>query len=132
MTTSYRVPIKPDGSVLHYPQKVRIDDPTATYGASYVDNSWRDNEPFTKRLSVVGTISGRSAKYFEWSDAAGATFPMFASDMVELLRSAEIEPGGVVRAVWIVRKRGSNYGIRWHSAAEPANVERVKAIMGVK
>jgi hypothetical protein len=110
--SNYRVPIGPDGSVLHYG-----GSPSVWNGERYVERTgWRDNEVFIARLTISSVQSGRSAKYFIWTDADGRTFPMFAKDMVDLLRYATVEDGGVVYAQWCVRKRGSNYGIAYYEA----------------
>lgn len=108
--SNYRVPIGPDGSVLHYG-----DAPNVWLGDRLIPlDGWRDNEPFQARLTVQGVQSGRSAKYFIWTDADGRTFPMFAKDMIDVLRYATVEHGGTVYAFWSVRKRGSNYGIAYY------------------
>ena len=106
--STYLVPFEPGGSLMHY-----------AGGYPSITPDWRPNEPFEARLVINGTRSGRSAKYFIWSDTEhdSREHPMFAADMVDLLCRATIEPGGIVHARWIVRKRGSNYGIAFHRSA---------------
>lgn len=83
--------------LLHYPLDVS-------------DTEWVDNEPTMLTLHVLETVRGRSAAYFMWVDSVGRNWPMFLTDLADVLRHCEIR-GGKVSAMWKVRKRGQNYGI---------------------
>ncbi|WP_051165357.1 hypothetical protein [Nocardia testacea] len=75
----------------------------------------RTNAPFTATLRIVDYIRGRSAARFVLEDkATGLTFPMFLTDMLNVLQHASIEKG-VVSGRWIGCKRGQNYGLRLES-----------------
>lgn len=87
-------------SLCHYP---------GWYGQDEVTN-WKPNEPFSKMLHLIEMCRGRSAAYFVWCDEDGNKFPMFMSDMYDVVQHADINSGRVF-ARWIVKKRGSNYGI---------------------
>lgn len=105
----YKVPFAEDGSLLHYAE-TRYARP-ADRGVE-----WRPAEPFTAALTIATMHTGRSAKYTEWTDAAGRRFPMFIADLIEMLRSADVHRG-TVDGFWTVRKRGQNYGVRFLPAA---------------
>jgi hypothetical protein len=114
------VPFDTDGSLMHYPAD-RLDYSEAVrleVGRGWevpprsIGPDWRPNVPFAATLRLDGSCRGRSAAYFEWKDEAGRTFPMFITDMADLVRSGTVVAGGVVAAVWMVAKRGTNYGVR--------------------
>jgi hypothetical protein len=73
---------------------------------------WREVEPFERTLTLKDTRRGRSAAYFIWVDALGNEYPMFMTDVADLIRRGCIEFGVVHDAMWTVRKRGQNFGIR--------------------
>ena len=82
----------------------------------YTEPDWRPNEVFHACLQIDSTRSGRSAKYVIWTPVAPGpddrrTYPMFVTDLVEVLR-AGVERGGIVCGRWIVAKRGQNYGLK--------------------
>jgi hypothetical protein len=87
-------------SLCHYP---------GWYGQDEV-TEWRPNEPFTKMLHLIEMQRGRSAAYFIWYDEDNNRYPMFMSDMFDLVKHGEIKNGRVF-ARWIVKKRGQNYGV---------------------
>jgi hypothetical protein len=93
-----KAPIAPDGSLLHYP-------------ISYDDHAMKEVPPFCARLTLTGSLRGRSAAYFMWKDETGASFPMFLSDMTDLLNNGSVVKG-VAAEQWQICKRGANYGIR--------------------
>lgn len=123
------VPYSSDGSLMHFPEStwdyseaVRVEEghgwkvPPREVGAE-----WRRNDPFTATLWLVETRRGRSAAYFIWRAGDGREYPMFISDMLQLVKSGvTIRPGGAVSTRWVVTKRGSNYGIR-HAGTEEAD-----------
>lgn len=96
-----QAPYDTHGNLLHFP------------GYSYhsTQPEWRDVVPFDATLTFNGQHRGRSAAYFEWLDADGRKWPMFMTDIGDLLQAATIDLG-VVSARWTVQKRGQNYGVR--------------------
>lgn len=123
-----RAPYDQQGNLQHYPMngwEYTGETETRTYGLAWGDRSgqtyeyqiirdvpvdWRPNEPFQATLTLQELARGRSAAYFWWTDQDGHRYPMFMSDMVEVVKLATTV-GGVVTDTWIVRKRGQNYGI---------------------
>mgnify|MGYP001574538337 CR=1 FL=1 len=95
------------GNVQHYPEGsyVKVND---TY--ELIPPNWIDNAPFEAKLSILDTHRGRSAAYFRLADSGGHIYPMFMTDMLELLMQTTIV-NGVVVGRWQIRKRGQNYGI---------------------
>ncbi len=99
-TTIAEVPYDEDGNLRHYK-----DD-----GAS--EPVMRPNRPFQAELTLTGMRSGRSAKYLIWTDDDGRTYPMFVTDLMDVIREKGIAPGGRTGKLWwYVRKRGTNYGL---------------------
>jgi hypothetical protein len=98
------------GNLMHY----AVDRP---YGYDYyTPNDWRPGAEFEATLELDHTISGRSAKYFMWHDInTGLTYPMFAADLVDLCKKGIVRRG-ISHSVWVPRKRGANFGIRWAKA----------------
>ena len=109
----------------HRPE--RLDGRLVDYaGMGYNLNSdldWRDNFIFTATLRFICFERGRSAAHgvFYW-DGQGWNFPMFLTDMTELIERGLFrtgvaptgEPlGGLVSGFWTFTKRGTNYAIRW-------------------
>jgi ABC-type phosphate transport system auxiliary subunit len=83
------------------------------YGYSAGQYDWRENVPFKKLLTLDSLYSGRSAKGVIWRDMDGNTYPMFVTDLIELINLHELAYGKVL-AYWVVQKRGENYGLRFH------------------
>ncbi len=106
-TSVTQVPYAADGSLLHY---VRM---SAAFSET-VD--WRPNLPFQACLQIGGMYSGRSAKYLILQPVNSPddrrTYPMFVSDLLEMIQGYGIDAGGIVCARWMVAKRGENYGLR--------------------
>jgi hypothetical protein len=76
---------------------------------------WRSAlTPFSATMRYEGYGRGRSAIIFNWIDTeTGLRYPMFVSDMDELLQAAVFVPASTcVRGAWEISKRGANYGIR--------------------
>ncbi|MFI0967019.1 hypothetical protein ACH4S8_37395 [Streptomyces sp. NPDC021080] len=88
--------------------------------SSYPDHvhEWRENKPFPAWLTVQGIQRGMSAARFTWTDTDGHTFPMFMTDMVDLLKRAPDIRHGHTYTWWMVQKRGKNYGIRLATVEE--------------
>ncbi|MFI6485212.1 hypothetical protein ACIBH1_45390 [Nonomuraea sp. NPDC050663] len=108
----YEAPFDAGGNLMHYARK-----PYHGQAAYYQAHEWRPNEPFVATLTMASTRRGRSAAYFIWADAEGRTYPMFMTDVADLVRDAVINQG-TVTGQWTVRKRGENFGIRFHGPAE--------------
>lgn len=72
---------------------------------------WRDNAPFSTTLQLTGASRGRSSAYFVWADERGARYPMFVTDIVQLMQRHGVRKGGKVTARWHVVKRGNNHGV---------------------
>lgn len=98
------------------------------YASEYTtDVEWRGNEPFEAELRLEGIVRGRSSAYAVWLDYEAARqadqiddpdlapavprYPLFLTDLVELLRHKGIRKGGRVAGTWRVVKRGQNYGL---------------------
>jgi hypothetical protein len=103
-----RAPFDEHGNLMHY---ARPESRQESHG--YEDaHEWRDVETFEASLTIGETYRGRSAAYFMWSDVLGHKYPMFMTDIADLIRRGCIEFGTVHDGMWVVRKRGQNYGIR--------------------
>lgn len=105
----YTVPFTEDGSIMHYAVPYQPNG----YGSSfYTPFEWREPHEFPAVLTIDHTISGRSAKYVIWKAADGRTFPMFVTDLVDLVKRGTVTDG-TVSAVWYTGKRGANFGIKF-------------------
>lgn len=72
---------------------------------------WLPNEPFMAMLKLEGYTRGRSAAQFKWKHViTGGTMNMFMTDMTDLLQNNTLHCGAIL-TTWIIKKRGSNYGI---------------------
>ena len=92
----------PAGSLLEW---VGVPLGTAKAGVE-----WRANDPFRARLQISGIERGRSAARFIWVDDDDRRFPMFMTDMENLVRHG-VEVGGIVVGWWMVRQMGQNFGL---------------------
>ena len=97
-----KAPFMPDGSLLHWCSPYAEGDPYTII---------KEVEPFRARLALTGSRRGRSAAYFMWESDTGATFPMFMTEMVDLVTNGTVVKG-VADEEWTIRKRGQNYGIK--------------------
>lgn len=75
------------------------------------DSVMRPVQPFDARMTLVGAERGRSAARFLWQDEQGRRWPMFLTDMLDLIQRGEILEGSTRVERWTVRKRGMNYGL---------------------
>lgn len=106
---TYQAPFDAKGNLLHYPiTRYRFDRDTGE--RTEEGPEWRPVEPFAKTLQYTGFARGYSAAYFLWKDADGHTYPMFLTDMDAVLKTG-LSPTALI-GLWIVCKRGQNYGIR--------------------
>ncbi|WP_155375787.1 hypothetical protein [Catellatospora vulcania] len=111
-----RYPVDDQGNLEHYPSRIHVWGKVEHDGGQL----WSDaNEPFAATLTLVSGNRGRSAAYFLWRDGAGRTYPMFMSDLVDVLM-VKLVDRGVVNGRWQVRKRGQNYGLAL-APTEPAD-----------
>jgi hypothetical protein len=124
------VPFTAAGALMHFPERsydyskaVRLE---VGFGwevpPRVIDPDWRPNLPFRAMLMLKGSARGRSAAYFLWEDAAGREFPMFITDMTDLVRHETALRAGVATAWWMVAKRGQNYGVRLATDAEITSI----------
>lgn len=115
---------------MHFPED-RMDYSGSTWDAETrtwsppprrVGPDWRPNVPVARVLRLDGTARGRSAAYFLWKDEQGRQFPMFITDMADVVRAGVATAGGLVNARWMVAKRGTNFGIRLATDDEIASI----------
>jgi hypothetical protein len=94
------VPFDANGNLMHFPE---------TWRSSI---TWKPSFVFADTLELLpGVTSGRSAKYVHWrSTTTGVTHPMFASDLVDVVRTG-IAAGGLKTGQWTFVKRGMNFGL---------------------
>lgn len=88
----------------------------AGYGCT---GEWRPNTPMELELAIDRVLSGRSAKYLMWVDADGHNYPMFVSDLIDMLREVVVDHG-TIHAMFQVRKRGQNFGLCYAGPAPVA------------
>lgn len=114
---TYKAPYGMKGDLQHYPQTWWTAN-IATGERERHEPEWRTPEPMRAVLVYEGYARGRSAAYFMWRHyTTGTRYPMFMTDLDEMLRTRTIPLQGV-HATWIECKRGQNYGIRVATAAE--------------
>lgn len=120
-------PYDEQGNLLHYPDRWRYE-PLPGNPYRRVDAcDWRENKTFHAVMTLQdGVTSGRSAKYVNWRDDQGHGFPMFVSDLVDLVVNGYVEKGKV-DYWWMVAKRGQNYGLRLAKEDEITYADRVNA-----
>lgn len=110
MKKQFDVPYDPKtGSLLDYARADRAWVRKPDGSSDLVKPDWRLNEPFTMTLRFVGFTGSRGTNFL-WENANGATFPMFPSEMAEVLERTTIDKG-MVTADWIGVKRSNCYGI---------------------
>lgn len=106
---TYQAPFDASGNLLHYPiTRYRFDRDTGERTSEGPE--WREVVPFAKTLKYKTYARGYSAAYFIWEDADGHTYPMFLTDLDTLLKHGYTS--SAIMGLWIVCKRGQNYGIR--------------------
>lgn len=110
-----RAPFDQHGNLQHFPE-CWYEYPD---GGAVVRHEpyWIDAEPFGATLIFAGFRRGRSAAYFMWRQVIPGTaqvleYPMFMTDMADLVEFDVIEYGVVRGTTWEACKRGQNYGIR--------------------
>lgn len=75
---------------------------------------WRPNTPFVAQLRLVGYGQGNSSSWFFWEDGDGHRYPMFFRDALNVIVDGNMEKGWTHEHEWVVKKRGSYYGIHLH------------------
>lgn len=93
-----------NGNLLHYPERIY-------HQGHFTEPEWKPNIPFAAKLYLDSMCRGRSAAYFMWQNEQGIKFPMFMSDMLNVIQKSIIE-NGWVDGIWQVIKKGQNYGIQ--------------------
>lgn len=83
----------------------------------YAQPEMRPNDIWSGTLRLDDFQRGRSAARFIWyADGDPVydrrTYPMFMVDMLELVKTQGVQPGGLVHGRWNVAKRGANFGIK--------------------
>lgn len=101
-----QVPFGKDGALMHYARPGY--GPEVYFGAQ----EWRPATPIALRLTLSHTERGRSAAYFVWTDEQGRRWPMFMTDIADLLQEGTVVKG-VCEALWMPRKRGQNFGLSY-------------------
>lgn len=103
-TSVTHVPFDKHGNLMHY----------AKQGDGWHSaHEWRPNTPFDADLTIESMRSGRSAKYLILTDSDGREFPMFVTDLIDALRTAEgVRDGRFGSRRWMVAKRGTNFGVK--------------------
>lgn len=104
---TYKAPFDVDGNLMHYPLTRRR---WTDNGPVETKPEWREVVPFPMTLRYKGYARGYSAAYFLWEDAEGHEYPMFLTDLDNILKLGYA--GSTIVTMWIVCKRGQNYGIR--------------------
>lgn len=102
---TWRYPTAPDGSIPHWAVDRGVDTPQVTWHDD--PDSW---ELHGVHLTLDGMRSGRSAKYVIWRDVNGRQFPMFITDLLDLITRGEVHKGTTTETMRVV-KRGQNFGI---------------------
>lgn len=87
-------------------RNVMLDYPN--YGAE-----WVELQPFyAPSMEFVGYSRGQSSTKFDVEDENGLRYPIFVSDLFEILKSGNIYSGVIYGEVWQAVKKGQNYGIK--------------------
>lgn len=94
MTSKYQLPFDEYGNMLTYPLGV---------------SKWRDNKPFTTKLTYDTYSRGQSSAVAWWKDESGTHYPMFMSDL-DLAIKHSVK--GELYGEFIGVKKGENYGIK--------------------
>lgn len=80
-------------------------------GSTKID--WVELQPFyAQSMEFVGYSRGQSSTKFDVEDENGLQYPIFVSDLFEILKSGNIYSGVIYGETWQAAKKGQNYGIR--------------------
>lgn len=104
-----------NGSLQEYsPYNLDTNEGERVYNGEYIETPdkaiWRPNEEVYLRLHYDGYGRGRSSVTFYWKDDNGHRYPMFLTDMNELLK----QNVGVsnIYGIFTYVRRGVNYGVK--------------------
>lgn len=79
---------------------------------------WKENTPFPATMTFERKVySYQAAGYVYFRDERGCQYPMYRSALPDLIARAVINKG-TVTAMWMVEKKGRNYGLRLAKEAE--------------
>lgn len=74
---------------------------------------WRDNYTFTDSMQIVDYSRGRSSILFSFkSQTDGTVYPVFVSDMMDIIQNCSIINGIISNQDWSFIKKGGNYGMQ--------------------
>lgn len=101
-------PVGTDGNLIRYLPPWGRKGPGATDEERGI--SWVPNTVFVETLSLEHIFHGQSAANFVWCDTKARRWPMFLTDVEELMTYGSIY-FAQTSGRWQVRKRGQNYGL---------------------
>lgn len=107
-----------NGSLQEYSfYNLNDDERERIYNGEHIESPdgtiWKPNEEIYLRLHYDGYDRGRSAVTFYWKDSNGHRYPMFLTDMDDLLkRNIGVSS---LYGIFTYVKRGANYGIKFLS-----------------
>ncbi|MCP4697106.1 MAG: hypothetical protein GY862_09690 [Gammaproteobacteria bacterium] len=82
---------------------------------------WKKVE-FTAELKIVSYSRGRSAANIVACDVDKAKYTIFLTDYIDMLHNGDIVDNQIT-GVWIVRKRGRNFGVKLKSTPNQVEVD---------
>lgn len=104
-----------NGSLQEYSfYNLNDDEMERIYNGEHIESPdgtiWKPNEEIYLRLHYDGYGRGRSSVTFYWKDDSGHRYPMFITDMNDLLKQG----AGVsnIYGIFTYVKRGANYGVK--------------------
>ena len=106
MKNKIQIPYHEDGSIPHYP---------VSWARDYL---WKDPEPFSATLTLIGFSRGRSAANFDFESETGARFTVFMTDLMAMIQSPAWQ-SGKISGTFVPTKRGQNYGIKLVEKPKP-------------
>ena len=108
-------PFTTGGSLHHYVAcRSAEDHAQEDEYARCINVVWLPNDPFIATLEITHMTRGYSAKYVNWMSPHAdddRVYPMFVTDLLDLMRNVDRIERGIVTTRWKVRKRGQNYGL---------------------
>jgi len=75
-----------------------------------VPEEWRANTPFLAKLKLDGWLAPSAVRFKDVD--TGLCYPMFLTELVELIKVSEISEGVTHKMHWMVVKKYQDYGIR--------------------
>jgi hypothetical protein len=76
------------------------------------DVEWRENEIFSGALRLDGVDRTSPGTHrCIWRSDDGRTYPMFTSDLIDMIMTRGIGKGGLVHERWTVRRAGRHFGL---------------------